>query len=124
MGGIGVIEKKFLASVKLLPWAQFFGAWLAVGGLLLAALGVKGFWFVAPHIVMALGVLIGALSFTFSVIHKPGFFSLRHLLSGVGLLVAAFMVLFLGAHPVFFSLIAFVALGFSQAGQWYDEIYP
>jgi hypothetical protein len=121
---VASLEQSFLSRVKLLPWAQFVGAWLAVGGLLLAALAVGGFWFVAGHVLAVIGVVIGMAAFLFSVIHKPGFFGLQHLLSGLGLFAAGVATILLGADHAFFSLIAFLALGVSQAGQWYDEIYP
>ncbi|HEV1992492.1 MAG TPA: hypothetical protein VGR34_06475 [Candidatus Dormibacteraeota bacterium] len=117
-------EQKFLLAVKLLPWAQFVGAWLAVGGLLAAALARGGFWFTVGHIIAVTGVAIGAVAFVFSVIHKPGLFGLSHLLDGAGLIVAGIAAVLLGVHPVFLSFVAFLGLGVSQAGQWYDEIYP
>lgn len=118
------LEGKFLAAVKLLAWAQFVGTWLAVGGLLSAALAGQGFWFAVAHIVAVIGVVIGLIAFLFAVIHKPGLFGLSHLLSGGGLLAAGVAAIFLGFHPLALSLVAYVALGFSQAGQWYSEIYP
>ncbi|HXM32263.1 MAG TPA: hypothetical protein VN921_01325 [Chthoniobacterales bacterium] len=117
-------EQKFLSMVKLLPWAQFVGAWLAVGGLLAAALAGKGFWFSVAHIVSVVGVAIGLVAFVFSVIHKPGLFGLPHLLAGTGLIAAGLGAVSIGMHPVFWSFFAFLGLGVSQAGQWYDEIYP
>src|SRR5260370_33895182 len=107
MGGIAVDEQKFLSSVKLLPWAQFVGAWLAVGGLLSAALFAGGFWHAVARIASVLGVGIGLTAFIFSAIHKPGLFSFRHLLSGVGLIVAAFTTALLAPHPLFLSISGF-----------------
>jgi hypothetical protein len=121
---VASLEKSFLSRVKLLPWAQFVGAWLAVGGLLFAALAAGGPKFVLWHIVAVIGVVVGLVAFLFSVVHKPGLFGLQHLLSGLGLIAAAVATVLLGADPLFWTVIAFLALGVSQAGQWYDEIYP
>jgi hypothetical protein len=123
MSDLKKIEQSFRSRVKLLPWSQFVGAWLASLGLLIAAHAGQGFWFGVGHIGAIIGVLIGLIAFVFSVARTP-LVSLRHFLSIAGLILAAGGAVFLSFHPVFWSYLAFIGLGVSQAGQWYDELYP
>jgi hypothetical protein len=116
------LEQSFLTHVKLLPWAQFVGAWLSALGLLTAALAGKGFWFGTGQVLAVIGVVIGLLATIFSVLGKP-VVTLPHLLSFGGLILAGSGASLLGSHVAWFFF-AFVGLGASQAGQWYDEIYP
>jgi hypothetical protein len=118
------LEQSFLSKVKLLPWAQFVGAWLAVLGLLAAAHAGGGARFVLAHVLAITGVVLGLLAFTVSVAKKPALLSLPHLLCWGGLVVAAAGTVMLGSGPAFWSYAAFLGLGVSQAGQWYGEIYP
>jgi len=117
--GFSKLKQFFLSHVKLLPWSQFAFTMLALLSLLEFAKG--------PHRTLAHAAFLAATGIA-SVAFVAGLkkapdkpVSERHLLQGGGLGVA----LALGAklNPALATL-AFVALAVSQAGQWYDEIYP
>lgn len=121
------LQNQFLSHVKILPWLEFVGAWLTVVAIvvgLVAKLTGHGWWFKAGHVGAIAGVLLGILAFMLQIIGNRRISDLKHLLMFVGLLGAMAGAIFVGVHPVFMSIFCVVAIATSQAGQWYDEMYP
>lgn len=117
------VEKSFLSRVKLLPWAQFAFTWFAVLSLLVFAIGgYRGFLPGTARIGAVAGAAVAFVAFFVSGLKGQKVPGIQRLLEFGGLLLAiAIAGFFLSKGTV---ILDFVALGFSQAGQWYDSIYP
>lgn len=119
---LGSIEKSFLSRVKLLPWAQFAFTFFAILSLLVFALGgYRGFVPGTARIGAIAGAVVALVAFIASIIKGqkvPGF---QRLLEFGGLGAAIFFAFYLSKGTV---ILDFIALAVSQAGQWYDSIYP
>ncbi len=117
------IEQSFLSRVKLLPWAQFAFTSFAYLGLLVFALnGGHGFWAGVGKLGVFFGALIAFVAFIVELVHNTSkFVNLQHLLQVVGFAAALILGIELRNG---FVVLAFVALAVTQAGQWFDEIYP
>lgn len=118
----GKLEKSFLSRVKLLPWAQFAFTWFAVLSLFVFALGgYKGFLPGTARLGAIAGALVAYVAFFVTMFRGEKIPGMQRLLEVVGLGAAVALAFFLSKGTV---IPCFVALAVSQAGQWYDSIYP
>lgn len=118
----GKLEKSFLSRVKLLPWSQFAFTWFAVLSLFVFALGgYKGFLPGTARIGAFAGADVALVAFWISILKGQKVPGLQRLLEFGGLGAAAVLAYFLSKGTL---IPCFVALAVSQAGQWFDSIYP
>jgi len=113
------LEKYFLSHIKLLPWTQFVGTNFAYLCLLMFSNNVP------PALLGKTGVIAGtslaALAFMVHLLQTRKFGALPNLLQVLGFGGALALSLRLD-HPL--TILTFVALAVTQAGQWYDSLYP